>query len=367
MKRLCALVLLVALVGCSGKNDPTPAIFDYAGGRYTEAQCQADVKLREFLMREIIRSHQGELDKFEADVPRLQGIWREDVIVQNALMLSAQLQAAHDGAQLNAQQRKEGQTEIAKQVSNGTCDFAKLHEAAVEAGVGAAFDRRLEQELAMIALKDVVTAGDTGFRETNVWIYLNNMTNRVCAAEEKNVELYQTASNAVRRLRAGEDFYKVFDECCNLEPADKAQARKLEEYDLNDFSVEEDAKAIWETLKAIPAGGVSEVLETADGLVIYKVFAHIDKSEQTGQFALKMGKVVVRRMVVQDIPTEEEARKIVKECFERDAMEQKLKQAVADAKIDFGACAANLSPRLKKQLEEIGVIEKGEREHEQKN
>lgn len=365
MKRIALHVCVITLIlGCSDHVDRSTPLFTSVIGNYTEAQLNEDIRLREFLTRETILSKHGDLSRFEKDLPKLRGFWHDGIIAEQVLFFAAESQVGRDALVATEAQKCSEQSVYVGSVATGAMGFDALRGKAAEVGLEKAFDRHYSQSLNLRILRDAIAKEDTGFRETNVWIFLTNATNAALRAEAKNVEIYQMASNVVTRLRKGEDFNQVYNECCNLEPEEKAETRKPVDYDEVDFPGEE-GKAIWNAVKSLPDGGVSEVYETDEGLVIYKVLKHINKSEQTGQFALKMGKIVVRRVIVQRIPSVNEARKMVRECFANDALEQRLRAAIASAEIDFGSSVTNLSPQLRHQLEKIGALKKKETQHEE--
>jgi len=102
------------------------------------------------------------------------------------------------------------------------------------------------------------------------------------------------AQSVLRRARSGEDFGKLADEFS--EDPEKEKGGALGDCDESDFS---DDKHVWRAISELPAGSVSDVLDTDDGYAIFKVVRRntVEESE-TGDASLTLARIFFRRAYV---------------------------------------------------------------------
>lgn len=86
-------------------------------------------------------------------------------------------------------------------------------------------------------------------------------------ADATNACIVATAKELVRRARAGEDFSKLAD--ANSQDEDKEPGGVLQGLHKDDYAW--DKPEVWTAIAALKAGGVTEPLDSEDGLAIFKL------------------------------------------------------------------------------------------------
>ena len=139
-----------------------------------------------------------------------------------------------------------------------------------------------------------------------------------------NAAIFASASNLVTRARAGEDFAKLADEYSQDEQ--KEAGGVMGECDESDFPL--DAEKLWPILKEMKVGEISDVLDTEEGLCIFKCNKVVPESEKTGEFALDLSRIVLYKIMYYEIPTYEQC----KRDFERESRQEVMGKILAKAR-----------------------------------
>ena len=146
-----------------------------------------------------------------------------------------------------------------------------------------------------------------------------------------NAAIFAFASNLVSRARAGEDFAALVDR--HSQDAQKEPGGALGECDKASFPLEGDT--LWPILKSLKAGGVTDPIETEDGICIYRCNKVVEKSESTGEFALDLSRLVLYRALPYPEMTFEQCRRELEKSCRQDVMDKILGAKRAELKIDL--------------------------------
>lgn len=180
--------------------------------------------------------------------------------------------------------------------------FMELQKVASGAGFKKEFSDNLAHDIRFESFVRTVYSNDfyvTQEKVDQVRANLIAYNKRAAATNEVTMAL---AKSLVERIRNGEDFSKLAD--AYSVDDDKKAGGDLGECDESDFT---DEPFIWRTLAKIKDGEVSDVLETEDGYVIYKVLRRKTAEESlTGDAALVLARIFFRRAYVFPEQTNEE-------------------------------------------------------------
>lgn len=146
-----------------------------------------------------------------------------------------------------------------------------------------------------------------------------------------NAAIFAFATNLAARARAGEDFAALVDRHSQDEQKDPGGA--LGECDKASFPLEGDT--LWPILKNLKAGGVTDPLETADGICIYRCNKVIEKSETTGEFALDLSRLVLYRALPYPEMDFDQCRRELEKSCRQDVMGKILGAKRAELKIEL--------------------------------
>lgn len=128
--------------------------------------------------------------------------------------------------------------------------------------------------------------------------------NKKATATNEQVRVH--AAGILKRAKAGEDFGKLADEYNQDPDPERKPHGDLGDCDASDFPEE---KHIWRMLSSLPAGGVSDLMETEDGYAIFKVVRrNTAEQSQTGDASLTLARIFFRRAFLFPEQTDAELR-----------------------------------------------------------
>ena len=170
-----------------------------------------------------------------------------------------------------------------------------------------------------------VTAAELAQMNAKIDAYLAKLT-------ATNALLYAAASNAWRRLEAGEDFAKVAD-ACSQDP-ERNPGGDLGELDADDFS--DQTPHFQEAVARLKEGQHTDVLESTTGLEIVKFVAHVpaERSER-GEDARRYARIFFRRVYFPERETPEELEEEMRADKRRDFLAKQMEKALAAGEIAY--------------------------------
>lgn len=221
-------------------------------------------------------------------------------------------------AQAKAQVERECQRNFGKRKQ--TLADLKAHMA--KAGFGKEFSANLDFDIRLRSFlttvysnKYFVSQADLAKARANIAAY-----NKKAAAT--NAIAFAYASGILKRAKGGEDFGTLADKYS--QDTEKKKGGSLGDCDESDFA---DEKHIWRTLSGLPAGAVSDLLETEDGYSIFKVLRrNTAEQSETGDASVTLARIFFRRAyLIPDQPDDElrgeleqeKRRKLMAEVYRR--------------------------------------------------
>ncbi len=167
--------------------------------------------------------------------------------------------------------------------------------------------------------------------------------NQMC--EQTNALVKARGAAIFERLKKGEDFISV--------AVDASEHEEEEPGVWGEFSREEiDDPAVRNAAFTLPVGGVSEPIDTEEGLVIIKVLARsgFDSPLAVQPSKVKLGRIILRLAELRPVPRDEELRKVLERSRLESLQKEWLKELQQKVRIEFPH-GTNLWTTLKKKKE----------------
>lgn len=284
----------LSLLGCGGKEaDSSPDVLSVNGVNYTQGDWDSDIAVRE-----VLYSHRdGRSAKSDVEFARKRDLVRSmalSAFVNDVLWRqSANLDDDVPGHPVYSEALSATKARYAKTFGRGTETFDDLTCAMTNRNMRRRFIYLVTREAAQEAYCLAHHRDDYTVTSNLVETTLRQHAQINAEVAETNRQIYVMASNLVTQARAGKNFAELADRFS--QDREKELGGSLGECDKNDFPLEGDT--LWPILERLREGGTTDVLETEDGLCIYRCDAIIPESEKTGEFALKLSRICLYRAI----------------------------------------------------------------------
>lgn len=230
-------------------------------------------------------------------------------------------------AQVKAQVERECQRNFGKRKQ--TLDELKAYM--VKSGFGKEFAANLDFDIRLRGFLTTVysneyfvSQADLDKARMNIAVY-----NKRAAATNDIISAY--ASGILKRAKNGEDFAKLAD--TYSQDTGKNKGGSLGDCDESDFA---DEKHIWRILSGLPAGAVSDLLETEDGYTIFKVLrCNTAAQSETGDASLTLARIFFRRAYLIPDQTDDELRVDLEQEKRRKLMAEVYRRFRAQSKVSY--------------------------------
>ena len=182
--------------------------------------------------------------------------------------------------------------------------FAELKSVMEKSGFAKEFADNLEFDVRLRAFVTTVYSNRYYVSEADIKKVKAGLAAYNRRAEATNQVTLAHAAAVRKRAMAGEDFGKLAD--AYSEDEEKQKGGLIGDCDESDFA---DEKEIWRKLSGLKENAVSEVLETEDGYVLYKVLRRNNaEKSQTGGESLTLARIFFRRAYLFPPQTDDELR-----------------------------------------------------------
>ena len=175
--------------------------------------------------------------------------------------------------------------------------------------------QRLENEQLVEAFLNRFYADKLAVPEQTIDKILDHIKTYNHEAQLTNDWAYVQATNVWKMAKTGMDFAKLADKYS--EDADKNPGGDMGECEAVDFS---DDPEYWKAISSLKTGEISDVIETDIGLEVVKCLGHVAKSENTGNPAVRLARIYIRRPMFYKHYTRDQVRKIATREFRQDVM-----------------------------------------------
>lgn len=335
---LCAGVLL--LIGCGKGTDSTPGkivgkdvkkIADMAPGEVIVQVGDSRLTRKDFdaYLDNMVKAYRvSHPAAREMDVTYYRKT-REHALVSEFITKEVLLQEARrrnlrpDAAELaNLEGRLEAR---AKKEGKTLEQFQRDDPETVAAYRSGASDQALIVALRAAEFGDRLTITDADMQEARDRF---NRFNQIC--ERTNALVKARGAAIFERLKKGEDFISVAVDTSEFEEAEPGV--------WGEFSKEEiDNPAVRNAAFTLPVGGVSEPIDTEEGLVIIKVLERsgFDSPLAVQPSKVKLGRIILRLAELRPVPRDEELRKVLERSRLEALQKEWLKGLQQKVRIEF--------------------------------
>lgn len=191
----------------------------------------------------------------------------------------------------SAEARAEIELECVKNLGKKGQTFGNLRSSMVKAGFGKEFDFNVDVDARLKTFVTTVRSNEYYVSEEKLAKVKSDVAEYNARAAATNKVMLAHAQSVLRRARSGEDFGKLADEFS--QDPEKEKGGALGDCDESDFS---DDKHVWRAISELPAGSVSDVMDTEDGYAIFKVVRRNTAEEsETGDASLTLARIFFRR------------------------------------------------------------------------
>lgn len=316
-------VLFAALTVCFVSFAAVDFIVKVDGEVLTQKQLDEDVALRMYFFRKRIKSP-AQLEKQEQTLrTTLKDAWI------NSTLLKAEAQKL--GINPSDEARKALEKKYQRIFLGRRGTFKRLQQEVVKAGLKDSFDRNFNLELYANSLIEAKFKSDVAISEKDIDSAIKRMDKYNARASLTNELIFASASNIVKRARAGEDFAKLADTYSQEE--DKRPGGYKGECDDSDFSDEEPsfARAIW----ALKDGEISDVLDSVDAYTIVKMIKHVSKDGGKDDSAVEIAWIKLYKPQFYPEYSRDELRKMGVKQQRTKVLTQEVQRLRKKAKIEY--------------------------------
>lgn len=221
-------------------------------------------------------------------------------------------------------------------------DFEDLRRKLDEkGGFGADLVRRLEDEAKTETFLRRDYGRELAVDDAQVESTLASMRRGDERARATNAVIYATASNVWRRAAGGGDFAALAKRYSMA--TDDAPGGDLgDRCDASDFSIEEPS--VWAAVSALRPGGVTPLLDTSEGLAVYKCLARTESAEAQGGAFLHLARILFRRALLFENHDPQFVRRELTVANRRKVVAGLMSNLVSRATIEAGPAAARTIP-----------------------
>lgn len=208
---------------------------------------------------------------------------------------------------ISAAVRKEVENDCLKGYGKPKQTFEELKSAVEKAGFAKDFDDNLNFDARLRTFVSTVYSNRYYVSESDLKKVKDGVAAFNKRAEATNQVTLAHANDVLKQAQSGADFKKLAAKYSYFEDnEEKKKGGNLGDCDESDFA---DEKHIWNKLSSLPAGSITDVLETEDGYAIYKVVRRNKPEEsQTGGESLTLWKIFFRRAFQFPPQTDDELR-----------------------------------------------------------
>ena len=307
-------------------------IFSVNGLDYRISDFEDDVSLNVCFLR-----HRAQGSKLPENVEgRVRQRWLQQFVpieLSNLLLLS---DATMKDFEPDAQKVQEVKVAFARAYGLQGETFEAVRTKAREAGLEAAFDRKLDIEVKVVSFFSESRFPDLSVSGKDVEKYIEYCQELLKRGREGNAKAKALADEICRRAKAGEDFAKMAESHSQMPGVSKEALGAPVEVDEDDFKLDQ-MEDVWQRLWALKVGEVLGPINTeaTGGWMIYKVVERVEKGALTGRPALKVVRILLREIAELTIPGREEARQRLRDISMKKVQGEAYQKMKSAAKIVF--------------------------------
>ena len=342
MKKIFAIFAFVGLLGCErpsdsvavAKKDGTIAL-DVNGVQFYRKDLEREIDFREALVR-ICRP---QVDATNARVRIEKGITNS--LIQVMLFKTA---ADARGIQASDAITNAVLEQYQKTFLRGSKvkSLAELEKGLSDRGLIDVYTNNLARDVAQKAYFEVVHGKDLIFEEKDVDNFMQRIKDYNAMVAATNALAYAKATNLWMRIKAGADFAALADK--ESEDPDREKGGALGECEKVDFDHD---PGYWEKVSRLKKGEVSDVITTDVGIEIVKALSSLAPSENTGDPALQLARIYIRRAMSHPNWTREETRVEMENEYREDAIRMTYEEITSNAVVRVNGKEVPVSKKKK--------------------
>ena len=337
MRKIFSILVVVALCGCEKAHEDshvqdTVVPLEVNGVRFTESDLSHEIDFREFLVRTL---------NPRANITNLHSHIAQQVT--NSVVVATLFKTALDarGIQIPEAVSNDVLSKYEKALVRGKIkSLADFESLLATNKLIDAYTNVLSGEMAQNAYLEAVHGAEMRVEERDIDYFLKRIENYNKMVAATNALAYAKATNLWMRIKAGEDFAALADK--ESEDPDREKGGVLGECEEVDFSYN---PGYWEKVSLLKKGEVSDVITTDVGIEIVKALSSLAPSENTGEPALQLARIYIRRAMSNPEWTREEAKMELEKSFREDAIRASYLEISSNATIIVNGKKLDLTPQ----------------------